>query len=82
MKMKSLTMLVMSSLLTLSCAYIAPVMADDDMTATQSLQQDSSDKVDQNDNGSTQNNDDSSTSSSNIGNDEGSPDTATGDDDY
>ncbi|RDI42714.1 hypothetical protein [Aquicella lusitana] len=80
MKMKSFAMLAMSGLLAASVAYVAPAMADDSSdTNVGSLQSAPSDSAMQNQ-GSSQN--DMSANGSSSGSDEGTPDTATGDDDY
>ena len=89
MKMKSIAIFAISGLLAASCAYIAPAFADDTTpSAGQSMQMpadnnSSSSMPNQNSSapptaqgGGDMNNNNSSTT------DEGSPDTATGDDDY
>jgi hypothetical protein len=85
MKIKSLAMFAMSGLLAASIAYVAPAMAADDNDMGQSSQQ-AADAQNSGDQGATTN-DSSSTGNSNSSSnsstsDQGSPDTATGDDDY
>lgn len=81
MKLKSLTMLVMSGVLTASLAYITPVMADDNNDNANQAVQAPSDVNAQNQTNGVQ---DNSTNSQddNSATPEGTPDTATGDDDY
>jgi hypothetical protein len=85
MKMKSLAMLAMSGLLAASFAYVAPAMADDMSNSGQSTQA-PSDNTQNNVGATPSDNSMGGNSNSNTGNtgstDEGSPDTATGDDDY
>lgn len=85
MKMKSFAMLVMPGLFAASLAYIAPAMADDMNSGSgQSMQQ--SAPSDNNSMGSGMSPTNDNSNSDNSGNsgstDQGSPDTATGDDDY
>jgi len=92
MNMKSFAMLAMSGLLVTSFAYIAPAMADDAGNNGQSMQQPTpSDNGMQDQNGGSQNGSSANQGSDNTMNndsgssnsvDQGSPDTATGDDDY
>jgi hypothetical protein len=93
MKMKSFAMLAMSGLLATSFGYVAKAMAEGDASSNngQSMQTVPSDNNMQNPGSSSQNNSGSSSDmnnnsnnngSSSSGTDEGSPDTATGDDDY
>ncbi len=89
MKMKSLAILAMSGvLLAASVAYVAPAMADDTSNAGQSMQQTpsqapSSDNSMQNQGqDQSQSNTGSQGDMNNNSSDQGSPDTATGDDDY
>lgn len=84
MKMKSFAMLVMSGLLTSSMLYIAPAIADD---ANDASFDDSMQLLADNSNqgsGQVQYNSGTSpsTTTSTSSTDGGSPDTATGDDDY
>lgn len=81
MKMKSFAML--AGLLLASAAYIAPALADEAGSADQSMQNVQPDNGVPNQ-GNMQNAPSQNDSSmNNVGNsDEGSPDTATGDDDY
>lgn len=83
MKMKSFAMIAVSGLLSASFAFAAPATADDSATAEQSMTT-LSDNSMQNQNSSQQNNTNSAfdVSSNTNTTDEGSPDQATGDDDY
>ena len=79
MKMKSLAILALSGVLAASVAYIAPAIADD--TSGHSMQNPSDNNMQNS--GSTDNTMNNASDPSNIGSpDQGSPDTATGDDDY
>ncbi len=88
MKTKLLAMLAVSGLLTASCMYVAPAMADDSSpNAGQSMPAPSDNGASQNSNmnssgSSSDTNSSSGTSNSDDNNGGGSPDTATGDDDY
>lgn len=95
MNIKSFAMLAMSGLLAASCAYIAPAMADDTSTPSsgQSMQAPADNSAQsgngmqnngssQGDMNSNNNGGSNSSGSSSSSSDEGSPDTATGDDDY
>lgn len=87
MKMKSFAMVAMSGLLAASFAYVAPAMADDAIDAGQSAQT-GTDNTMQNQTPAAMPSNNSAPTSADMnasggGNaDEGSPDTATGDDDY
>ncbi len=82
MRMKSFAILAMTGLTAASLAYVAPAMADNGS----SMQAPSSDSTStQNGSGTSQGSDNSmgsDNSSSSGSSDQGSPDTATGDDDY
>jgi hypothetical protein len=88
MKIKSFAILAMTGLLAASCAYIAPAMADDMNGGTQAAPSDQMAPSDMS--GSPQNNDnmgmnmsaDNNSGTNNPSNEQASPDTATGDDDY
>ena len=86
MKMKSFAMLAMSGLLAASLGYAAPVLADDTSNGDQATQQNvdnsSTDQAQATDNDASQSDSSSNTSGSASSTDGGSPDTATGDDDY
>jgi hypothetical protein len=91
MKMKSFAMLALSGLLTASLAYIAPAMAEDMNNNGSTMQQAPSDtnsgagssQGSDNMGGSNdQNNSGGAAGSQGSSSDQGSPDTATGDDDY
>lgn len=96
MKMKSFAMLAMSGLLTASIAYVAPAMADDLTNSGQSMQAPSdnstqnqnnagsapSDNMNNNTGTSPNDNMNNNNNGSSNSSDQGSPDTATGDDDY
>lgn len=86
MKMKSLAMLAISGALAASFAYVAPAMADDTSNNGQSMQAPSDNGMQnnssQNTGSSPSDNSMNNNSNSTSGSDEGSPDTATGDDDY
>lgn len=83
MKIKSFAVLAMSGLLATSFAYVAPAMADD-MSNSGSMQAPSdSSNMANNTQGGVTPTDMSPNNMGNVGStDEGSPDTATGDDDY
>lgn len=89
MNMKSFAMFAMSGLLAASFAYVAPAMAQS--STGSSMQQpapsdNSQNSGSQNGSGTSQGSDNSmnndNTNNSNSSSDQGSPDTATGDDDY
>ena len=90
MKMKSFAMIALSGLLAASFTYVSPAMADDANTNSngQSMQSAPSDngtpsqQGDSSSSSETTNNSNTGSSSNTGSTDEGSPDTATGDDDY
>ena len=97
MRMKSFAMLAMSGLLAASLVYVAPAVADDNTSGnTGATQAAPADNSTQNQNNATSGNigsdnsgmsgtqspSDNNSNSSGSSSDEGSPDQATGDDDY
>lgn len=79
MKMKSFAVLAMSGFL---AAYVAPALADDASNIDQAAASDNNPPMVQADNSSSLGNDNTDANGSANSVDQGSPDTATGDDDY